>query len=539
MKLMKFAVVATAALLSSAASAEWYEARTNHFIIISEGTETETVAFAQRLERFDNALRNLQNLPADKAVPDASKVMVYRYGDTRTIGNLAGSMGVAGFYIPRAAYPVAFTPAREYFEPGRRERGNERTKLKPETVLFHEYTHHFMLHTFPATYPSWYIEGFAEVNATIDLNPDGTFMVGLPANHRSTELFRLPQLHVRKLLDPNFKYEDFIAVVQKYSVGWLLTHYLTFNKSRSGQLKTYLRLLGEGKPGLEAAEQAFGDLEKLNAELIKYKTTNMPAARVVPANTRMPDVKVRRLDAIEEKYVLKRIQLARGVSRAQAKKLAPDLLATAAAEPKSLPAQLLAAESGLDAEDFVGAAQAADRALAIDPNSIEALIYKARTLIEPKEGPAERFKQARSYLVKARGVDKDDPRPLIQYYASYRRAPERPIPDSAAAALDNAYDLARHDSYFRMILTRQLLEEGRVPQAIQVLGPLAYSFDGRDQERNIPGKVMAKLQANEAAEGLKILNKEIDKMEGLVDEKGKPKDDDKDKDKGKDKGGED
>lgn len=519
MKSIKFALAAGVAFLSSAASAEWQEARTNHFIIYSDDNKADTVAFAERLERFDNALRILQNMPADKPVPDVNKVVVYRYGDTRTIGQLAGSLGVAGFYIPRAAYPVAFTPAREYENPGSKNKIDDRIRMKPETVLFHEYTHHFMLNTFPTTYPSWYIEGFAEANSTIDLRPNGSFLVGRPANHRSYELFNMQQMHVSKLLDPNFKYTNGEDMVQKYSVGWLLTHYLNFGKTRPGQLKTYLGLLASGKPGLDAAKEAFGDLDKLNGELVKYKTSNLPAAEVIPPNYQPPKVTIRTLDPAEAKYMGDRIVVSRGVSRAKARGLAPTLLKAAASEPTNLQLQLLAAEAGLDAQDFAGATLAAERALRINPQSTDAMIFKARALIEPKEGPADRFKLARPLLVKARNLDKADPRPLIEYYMSYRRSPERPIPELAAIALDDAYDLARHDYYFRMILTRQLLEENRPKPAAQVLAPLAYSFDGRDQEKNFMGKAMTKLNAGDTAGALQILTEQLAKIEDPKEDK--------------------
>ncbi|MFM5907917.1 MAG: hypothetical protein ACKOPO_10090, partial [Novosphingobium sp.] len=479
----------------------------------------DTIAFAERLERFDNALRVLQNMPADKPVPDVNKVVVYRYGDTRTIGQLAGSMGVAGFYIPRPAYPVAFTPAREYVNPGSKTRVDERIKMKPETVLFHEYTHHFMLNTFPTTYPSWYIEGFAEANSTIDLRPNGSFLVGLPANHRSIELFNMQQLHVAKLLDPNFKYADFQDAVQKYSVGWLLTHYLTFAKSRPGQLKTYLKLLADGKPGLDAAKEAFGDLDKLNGELVKYKSTNLPAAEVIPPNYQPPKVTIQLVEPAFAAKMIDRVQVSRGITRAKARSMSPGLSQTAAAAPANLQLQLLAAEAALDAQDFPAATVAAERAMKIDSKSPDAMIFRARALTEAKEGPADRFKVARILLAKARNLDKADPRPLIEYYMSYRRAPERPIPEAAAFALDDAYDMARHDHNFRLVLTRQLLEENRPKPAAQVLAPLAYSFDGRDQERNYAGKAMTRLLANDTAGALEIIRKELAKIEEPKEDK--------------------
>ncbi|MEN9925419.1 MAG: hypothetical protein RL268_1545, partial [Pseudomonadota bacterium] len=281
MKAVKYAFAVAAALLSTAASAEWYEARTNHFIVYSQGKRADTIAFAERLERFDNALRIIQRQPHEVAVPDPAKVVIFRFGDDRDIGELAGSPGVAGFYIPRAAYSVAFTPVRQHRAIGSAERVEDKSAMSAETVLFHEYTHHFMLRNFPATYPGWYIEGFAELNSTIDLRPDGSFVVGKPANHRSYDLFQMQQLPVRKLLDQNYKFVVAEENLQKYSMGWLLSHYLTFNKSRTGQLASYLKLVGEGKGSLTAAETAFGDLNALDAELRKYKSTNLPAIEII------------------------------------------------------------------------------------------------------------------------------------------------------------------------------------------------------------------------------------------------------------------
>jgi hypothetical protein len=515
MKALKFAVAAAAALLASAANAEWHEARTNHFIIYSEGKQAEVAAFAERLERFDNALRVLQKRPVNEVLPDIAKVHVFRFGDTSDIGRLAGGQGVAGFYIPRAARPVAFTPIRDYRNPGSRSREDEKTNLKPEVVLFHEYTHHYMLANFPTTYPSWYIEGFAEANATIELRPDGSFMVGLPANHRARELFDMQQLHVRKLLDPNFEYTSLEQLIQKYSLGWLLTHYMTFSKARAGQLQTYLKLLADGKPALAAAEEAFGDLNKLQSELQKYKSSNLPAAEVVPAGYTKPTVTTRQLSPTEERFIQQKIKLARGVTRAEARGLASMFNRAAAELPTDYNVQLLAAEASLDALDFAGAMTAANRALAINPNSVDAMLFKARSLFEAKSGAPERFREARALLVRARKTDENDPRPLIEYYRSYRAAPERPIPDLAAAALDQAYDLARHDDTYRLLLTRQLLEENRLDAAEQVLAPVAYGFDGRDPEDDFAAKIMTKIKAKDGAGALTILNKELKGLDGL------------------------
>lgn len=504
----------SASLFSSAASAEWWEARTNHFIIFNEGNQAETEKFASELERFDNALRILQQMPAAEAVPDAQKVTVFRFGDTDDIGDLAGSSGVAGFYIPRAVNPVAFTPAREvtpraFFE----RRPDEATNLDARSVLQHEYTHHFMLRNFSVAYPSWYVEGFAETYATIEFKPNGNFIVGKPPAYRGPALFRLQQMQMSKLLDAKAQYTSGSDFYQRYTMGWLLTHYLSFDKSRAGQLNRYLLAIGRGEDSLTAARQAFGDLGKLDRDLLKYKSGRLNGAEVVPATYTPPQVTTRALTESETKFMKQRIKLFRGVTRKDARSLAPGLIAEAAAAPRDLPLQLLAAEAAIDAKDYAASSAAADRALAIDPSSVAALVLKARAMFEPETGPATRFADARKLLVRAQRADGNDPSPLIQYYQSYRKE-KVAIPEMAAIALDQAFPMAAHDTHYRMILTQQLLNEGRIPQAKQVLGPLAYSYDGRDPKKNYMGQVMDLIGENKITEAKAKLAERLAKMEG-------------------------
>lgn len=501
------------AVLPTVAKAEWWQARSGHFIVYSEGNEAEARNLAMRLERYDGALRTLQGMPTNQPIPDAAKVVVYRFGDTDDIGNLAGAAGVAGFYIPRAAYPVAFTPAKDAVNRGVKTRTDDRTDLDRETVLFHEYTHHFMLRNFSAAYPGWFVEGFAEVNSTMELRDNGSFIVGKPANHRSYSLFQSSSLSLKKMLDPAFRYRDGADLGQKYARGWLLTHYLSFGKTRPGQLKQYLKLLSTGENGLATAEKVFGDLSKLDSELEKYKSSRLPMAEVIPEGYTPPQVTLRKLGADEEKLIMQQIKLARGVTRKQARSMAGGLQASAAAMPQSFAAQLLAAEASLDAADHAAAGIAADRALAIDPKSVDALIFKARSLIEAPGGDAARFAQARPLLVRARKIDPNDPRPLIEYYQSWRRSGQA-VPEDALIALDEAFDLAAHDQGYRTLLTRQLVEENRIPAARQVLAPIAYSYDGNDPKSNVAGQIMEKLEANDAAGALELLNKQVRRMEG-------------------------
>jgi cytochrome c-type biogenesis protein CcmH/NrfG len=512
MKWIKGAIALALAGAPMSAQAEWWEARTDHFVIVSEGSERDTTEFSRELERFDNALRVLQNMPVGEAVPDSAKVTVYRFGRTSDIGELAGSYGVAGFYIGRAARPVAFTPAKE----DRRvsmQRVDSRTALNPQVVLFHEYTHHFMLRNFNGAYPSWYVEGFAELNSTIKLHDDGSFQVGAPANHRSAELFHMTQMPVSRLLDPANRIDTYEEVLSKYSLGWLMIHYLTFNKEREGQLARYLNAIAKGENGLEAATRVFGDLDKLDSEVQRYKTGKLPGIEVVPPDYSPPKVALRKLDPAEEKSMRERIRLARGVTRKDARSLDRDLWALAEAEPANYTAQILSAEAGLDAREFAHATAAAEGALKLSPDSVDALVYGARALIENPEGDPGRFAKARALLAKAHQIDPDDARPLIETYNSYRRE-GKGIPPEGTFALEDAFPLAAQDSTFRMILARQLIEEQRYEPARQVIGPLAYSYDGSDPKKDVASLVLAALEAKNYDEALGQLNRELRKREG-------------------------
>lgn len=513
MKSIKFVVALTILSVPAAGNAEWWEAQSNHFVVFSEGTEKETKDFAERLERFDNALRVLQNMPVTEPVPDAAKVTVFRFGDTADIGALAGVRSVAGFYIPRAARPVTFTPAKEERAFAGAARVNSRSSLDPQVVLFHEYTHHFMLRNFSAAYPSWYVEGFAEVNSTIKLQDDGSFIVGAPANHRSAELFQMTQIPVRRLLDPANRVDTIEEQLSKYSLGWLLIHYLSFGKKRDGQLDAYLNAIGKGETSVAAAERIFGDLGKLNSELNRYKSTNLPGVTVVPANYTPPTVTLRRLGPDEERLMDERIVLSRGVTRNQARSVHKKLAPLAQGEPANYIAQILAAEAALDSGEYAAAGAIARQALKLKPTSVDALVFGARALIENPQGEPGRFAEARALLLQARKIDPNDPRPFIETYNAWRKQ-KVAIPEEGVIALEDAFPLAAHDSTYRMLLTRQLIEEERYPQARQVIAPLAYSYDGSDPKKDVASLVLAALEANNHADALAKLNKELALREG-------------------------
>ena len=167
----------------------------------------------------------------------------------------------------------------------------------------------------------------------------------------------------------------------------------------------------------------------------------------------------------------------------------------AASYADSLPAQLWLAEAQLDARNYAAADAAADRALAIAPDSSAAQYFKGAILLAQGQEDQSSFEKARSYFVRARNLDVHDPRPAIGYYLSYQETGQA-IPEPAVIALEQVFKYSAYDPEYRMILARQLLWEDRATAAKNVLAPLAYAgHDAGDEEGASIGDVMEAIDA--------------------------------------------
>ncbi|MBM3594220.1 MAG: hypothetical protein FJX31_00105 [Alphaproteobacteria bacterium] len=501
-------------VMPGAVHAEWWEARTDHFIVITEDTEANARAYAERMERYDGALRTLQNMAPQKSdIGDANRVTIYRFGTTDDIGRLAGSYGVAGFYLPRAGEPTAFSPIRESRETGSLERNTsyDPTRMDAESVLKHEYVHHFMLYNFPASYPGWYTEGFAELYATLELREDGSFHVGNPPQYRGYALFNMLIAPTERFFDGDRAASGF-DLYQRYTLGWLLTHYLTFTPGRQGQLPAFLAALGKGEKSLDAARRIFGDLGQLDRELRRYLRTELPGINVKPANYQLPVVAMRRIEGAEAATMMQRIEIAAGLSKKEAPAAIRALEEDSQRYPDSALVWELLGKARFAAEDWAGADAALDRALAIDGNRIEALIYRGCVTSKRAKADPAAAKARRPFLVRAARLDQRTPRPLIEYYYSYRAAGE-PIPEAAIIGLEDAFGTAAHDANYRYLLGMQLISEGKGSAAKAVLLPISVALHGIDPKKNKIAEAINLIEAGKTAEAYTLLKTEEEKRE--------------------------
>lgn len=469
----RFATALSVLGLAVPASAAWQKASSDHFVIYADEDPKDLREFALRLERYDSALNAQMNV--NRPIPSPSnRVTVYVVRNEREVRRLFGDNAdryLGGFYVPRAGGSFAIIPRLD--RQGSDVSDSERT-------LFHEYAHHFMYGSSSVAVPRWLSEGFAEFYSTVKFDKDGSIGLGLPAAHRGLELAYAVNVPLDRLVDTQAylakkskEYDDF------YGKSWALFHYLRFAPERQGQMDKYQSLIFGGAKEIDAARQAFGDLKVMEKDLDKYINQHrLKYFKVSPSALKTGDISVTPLDAGQSAIMPLLIRSKRGVSTDQAKELVPEVRAVAAQYSANASVLSELAEAEFDAGNDAAAIAAADKAVAIDPANVNALLQKAYAMArqaESSDGSDPKiWSRVRAQFVKVNKVENDHPIPLVQYYASYLQSGEKP-PKLAVQGLEWALELAPFDEGLRMTVAQQQINDGRPEIAIETLRPLAYS----------------------------------------------------------------
>ena len=474
--------------------AEWQAAETQHFIIYSESPRAGIEKLAERVESYDKLMRMATSIPEDKA---PVKVRIYEVAGMGLIQDALGlgGSGIAGFYDSNALGPFLVTP---------RDADIDDPDFTPALVLTHEYAHHFMLQYFPAIYPSWYVEGFAELVGSSKMLSDGRIGYGMPAKHRGNDIaaYWIP---LQELL-----IKERVRDVDTYGQGWALTHFLTFDSGRSGQLRQYLAALSAGRSFPEAA-RVFGDLAALNREARRYVTAGSFEYKPVKVAIIRPVIRsTRPLTAGEAALIPETIAFRdeeltltkKPAWRERERRLREANLRRirdkAARYPNDPFALYLAAEAEIPAGNLARSDAAVDRLLTLQPGNVRAMARKSLNLSRAASalaGPARSAKasEARRLAVRANRADPDDPLPMVAYFESFRLAGQKP-PPVAFEGLMQAVTALPRDVATRQILVDQLAADGRYAEAIAWLLPIANSPHDSPR-RDAAREQMAKLRA--------------------------------------------
>jgi hypothetical protein len=501
--LTKYAALALVMLAPAAAQAgDWKAYETAHFIIYSKSDREDVEKLASGLETTDGLMRKASAI-SNKIEP--IKVRIYEVdndGDVQAALGITGGSGIAGFYTSNILGPYAVTPHSTTFHNG---------NFTPELVLHHEYAHHFMRQYFPAVYPDWYVEGYAELIGSSLIQSDGTVAYGLPPKSRGNE-FAVDWVPLQEVF---LKPPEKLYGLDPYRQGWAMTHFLTFSKERAAQLRAYLAALYAGKSQAEAAK-VFGDLGQLNREMRAYVTAGSVPHKSVTVPIAKPVIQaVHPVSAGEAALIPETIAFAdddltayrKAGARAHEQHRRDEILQHIRDKVRLYPsdpfALYLLAQSEYSSGHYAESEAAADRLLSVNPNHVRGLVIKSLNVARAAGslgGPAQlaKAKEARALALKANRGDPNDPLPLLAFYQSYHLAGLKPIP----AAVDNLLDISLtlpDNSQIRQLLVDEYASEKKWAEAIAALQPLAN--DPHDSPlRTAAREKMAKLQAELAKE---------------------------------------
>lgn len=466
------ALLALLTVPAAAARAEWKEATSTNFVVYSEGSEAQLRAFTTKLEKFNRVLRAFHKVSAP---PAPIKLNVYLLPDIGAVGKMAGSQGVAGYYITDARRPMMVGT-----------RGSASTAgIEAESILLHEYTHHFMYQFFPATYPTWYSEGWAEFWGSTNILANDVVEVGAPAEHRFGSFVYNRWVPLGKLLAAQ-SYADIPDLDLLYAQGWLLVRYAFDNPERQRQLEAYLTAINRGATYAQATKQAFPDINRLDSELSGY------AGRQRFSVVRLPfkaidvgQITVRTLRPAEQALAEYEIKLNQGILKREAAEFAGKVRDDARRFPDDPFALNLLGEVEMLAGNSAAAMTALDRLLQIEPNHPRALMRKAKLQMEAlraaKSTDEAAWTAARQLIIRANQAAPNDPIVLESFYDSYAMRGLLP-PASAQASLYRAMQLAPSDDELRFRVASDFEKRDMIPEAIAIIRPSAFVLPHRKTE---------------------------------------------------------
>ncbi|MFT4076182.1 MAG: hypothetical protein QM647_11700 [Asticcacaulis sp.] len=272
----------------------WYKAESDHFIVYSDQSRTETERRLKALEQFRFfATKLVPATPGDLVEP---KLTLYLVDNSQWL-SLIDSRDVAGLYIACREGVSAFSANQDVsFDKNLKMDPNRPRQDLGQTVLFHEYTHHAMFRSGMSSYPLWYIEGMAEFLSTFTYDGQKG-VIGDPPYADNWVLTQVNWGQWDHVLAPDERLSSGLATrdgadpVIFYAKAWLLTHYMMSDPSRAKSLQAYFEQLRKGGDPVKtfAAATGIDPLTELPKRLRSYSHALIQSGYSLPD---MPDFKV-------------------------------------------------------------------------------------------------------------------------------------------------------------------------------------------------------------------------------------------------------
>lgn len=474
-----FCALATPALANDG---RWRRAESEHFVVFSDGSENGLREATQTLEDFHVALEALTNTAGTE--DSTFKLEVYLLEDSSSLRVVRPGTGpnVGGFYRTSAEHMAAFLVYNNNFDVDARE------------ILMHEYAHHFMLHRFPAAYPRWYTEGWAELVSTTEIT-DRRAIIGTPSDRLAMLVqvngggiamrtprtqFTVTLLPIEQLLAP--ERSERIDVGLFYSTSWLAASIIANRPELAQGLTNYVRALGEGGDPIDSFQPAFGMTPDQFQETMREYIRGSTRAVGVTLPASPAAVQITRLPASMDDLLLRvaRIKLESGLDEERAE-LVEVVNRVATRYPNDPSAIKAAARIALLSNDTARARALLEPLTGAESTDAEALLLLGQSYYSEaaREGQdpavsAEAVRNARRHW--ARGFRANpDYFPILFLYANSFSGGPAPMTADQLDVMARALYLAPQADDIRFAYAEATLRAGRREEAAETLRPLLHS----------------------------------------------------------------
>lgn len=251
--------------LCRASAPQWIQVSSPHFTLYTDAGEKKGRHTLDQFERMRWVFHTLfSNANADPAAP----IQVFAARDKQGFQALEpapylakGQLNLAGLFLK--------TPDLNYIL----VRLDAQDEEHPFAIVYHEYTH-LEFSSGMGYMPLWLNEGLAQFFENSEIR-DKDVRMGEPSAEailtlRHSSLIPLPVLLKVDAASPYYHQEQKGTIF--YAESWALTHMLMIDDrmQKTNHLDQYLRLLAQHQDPVDAAQQIWGDLKKLENALYYY-----------------------------------------------------------------------------------------------------------------------------------------------------------------------------------------------------------------------------------------------------------------------------
>lgn len=461
-----FAVLVFCALVVSPSSAKhenWVEVRSENFIIVSNAGEKEARQTAMQMEQVRALFRRSLAVASQHKSPVITMLAVKNEDSMKELLPdywAKGHAHLAGIFLYR--WDV-------YFAAANLAAGG----ANPLKTIYHEYYHSLTMPYFP-NLPLWLAEGLADFYGSTEIKEKeaiiGEANPNLLWELRTNQIIPLDVLFKVDHSSPYYNEEKKTGVF--YAESWALTHYLMIGDRMAHRpmFLNYLNALNQGENATEAAAIAFGDLGKLQSQLVNYINNSHYLEFKAEAPPAPPEgsLKTRPVSDAEADAYRGGFEVIRG----KPEDAKPMLLEAVQLDPKLALAHEYLALAQLSTNQRAEAIASFGKAIELDPANELTRFLRAQMLFGENRGQGENT-QIEEDLRAAIAANPDfvPPYNLLSVYLVNQR---RKLPEALAFA-QKAVSLEPGNSACQISLARALLTLNRYEEA-QSAGSRARAY---------------------------------------------------------------